>query len=58
MTPATGAVTLTINLWLAAATSGPRRRNDDALDAMRGIVAGVLLSTLAFWLPLVIALAR
>jgi len=57
MTPVS-AVALSVNLWLAAATSGPPRRSDDALDAMRGIVAGVLLSTLAFWLPLAIALAR
>lgn len=57
MSPAS-AVALTVNLWLAAASSGPPYRNDDALDAMRGIVTGVLLSTLAFWLPLAIALGR
>jgi len=57
MTPVTAAA-FTINLWLAAASSGPRLRNDDALAGMRGIVSGVLLSTLAFWLPLAIALAR
>jgi len=52
------AAAFTINLWLAAASSGPRVRNDDGLAAMRGIVSGVLLSTLAFWLPLAVALAR
>jgi hypothetical protein len=57
MTPVSAAA-FTINLWLAAASSGPPRRNDDELDAMRGIVSGVLLSILAFWLPLAIALAR
>jgi len=57
MTPVTAAA-FTINLWLAAASSGPRPRNDDALAAMRGIVSGVLLSMLAFWLPLAVALSR
>lgn len=57
MTPA-GAVALTVNLWLAAASSGQPCRNDDPLDAMRGITTGVLLSTLVFWFPLAIALVR
>jgi hypothetical protein len=57
MTPVSAAA-FTINLWLAAASSGPPLRNDDALAAMRGIVSGVLLSMLAFWLPLALALAR
>jgi hypothetical protein len=57
MSPAS-AVALTANLWLAAASSGAPYRDDDALDAIRGIVAGVLLSILTFWFPLVIALAR
>lgn len=57
MTPISAAA-FTINLWLAAASLGPPLRNDDALAAMRGMVSGVLLSLLAFWLPLAVALAR
>jgi hypothetical protein len=57
MSPAS-AVALTANLWFAAASSGAPYRDDDALAAMRGVVAGALFSTLAFWLPLAIALAR
>ena len=29
---------------------------DDALDAIRGIMAGAILSMLLFWMPLAIAL--
>ena len=29
---------------------------DDALDAIRGIMAGTILSMLLFWIPLAIAL--
>ena len=29
---------------------------DDALDAIRGIMAGTILSVLLFWIPLAIAL--
>ncbi|MDQ2915993.1 MAG: hypothetical protein M3R40_02330 [Pseudomonadota bacterium] len=32
--------------------------DDGALDAIRGIIVGTLVSVLAFWLPLAIALTR
>jgi len=39
-----------------ARAAGPSfRRSDDALDPMRGIVFGTLLSVLGFWLPLALA---
>ena len=31
---------------------------DDPLDAARGIIFGVMISVLGFWLPLAIALIR
>ena len=33
-----------------------RRRGDDALDPVRGILVGALLSVLVFWLPLALTL--
>lgn len=37
---------------------GPRRRVDDALDPIRGILVGALISIVGFWLPLALALSR
>ena len=37
-------------------SGGAGRYYDDALDAIRGIMAGTLLSMLLFWIPLAIAL--
>lgn len=53
------AVSLTNDVW--SIVEPPRRSkgdSDDALDAIRGIIIGTLLSMLGFWLPLAIALAR
>lgn len=33
-------------------------RGDNPLDAMRGIVAGIIMSLLLFWFPLALALTR
>jgi hypothetical protein len=36
--------------------TGPGWYYDDALDAIRGVMAGTILSILLFWIPLAIAL--
>ena len=35
-----------------------RHHDDDPLAAMRGIIFGTLVSVIAFWMPLAIALTR
>ncbi|HLX29749.1 MAG TPA: hypothetical protein VKV24_14810 [Casimicrobiaceae bacterium] len=35
-----------------------RRATEDALDPIRGILAGTLISIVGFWLPLALALTR
>jgi hypothetical protein len=53
------AVALTNEVWSAITPpQRPKGDSDDALDAIRGIIVGTLLSMLGFWLPLAIALAR
>jgi len=44
--------------WSTAGTLRRPRRDDDALDAIRGIIMGTLLSLAAFWMPLAIALTH
>lgn len=41
----------------ATSTRQPRMAGDDPLDSIRGIIAGALISILAFWLPLALVLA-
>jgi hypothetical protein len=44
-----------------AGTRAPRRerlRSDDPLDAARGTLFGLMLSVLAFWLPLAFVLTQ
>ena len=44
-----------------AGTRAPRRERvagDDPLDAARGILFGLMLSVLGFWLPLALALTQ
>jgi hypothetical protein len=44
-----------------ATTRAPRReclRGDDPLDAARGILVGLMLSILGFWLPLALVLTQ
>jgi hypothetical protein len=53
----TMAYTLAPEVW--SATGFARGQDDrDPLDAIRGIMMGTLLSVLAFWMPLAIALTR
>lgn len=53
------AVSLTNDVWsIVEPPRRPKGDSDDALDAIRGIIIGTLLSMLGFWLPLAIALAR
>jgi hypothetical protein len=35
-----------------------KTRASDPLDAMRGVVCATLISVLAFWIPLAVALAQ
>ena len=49
---------LTQDFWPAAGSWRRRYPDDDPLAAMRGIIMGSLLSILAFWMPLAIALTR
>jgi hypothetical protein len=51
---------VSITCWprLDAWPGGTIGRYDDALDAMRGVMAGTILSMLLFWMPLAIALTR
>lgn len=49
---------LTHDAWPPAAASRQSDVRDDPLDAARGIIVGVLISILGFWLPLAIALMR
>lgn len=46
------------DVWSAAGTLRPPYRDDDPLAAMRGIMLSTLLSLIAFWMPLAIALTR
>jgi hypothetical protein len=55
---ATMAHTLTNDVWLEAGFLRRPRHDDDALDAIRGIILGSLVSLLVFWLPLAVALVR
>ena len=50
--------TLTNDVWLEAGFLRRPRHDDDALDAIRGIILGSLVSLLVFWLPLAVALVR
>lgn len=51
--------TLTQAIAALYADAGPRMRGaaDDPLAPMRGIVTGVAISVLAFWLPLALVIA-
>jgi hypothetical protein len=44
--------------WSTAGTLRRPRRDDDPLDAIRGIIMGTLLSLATFWMPLAIALTH
>ncbi len=46
------------DVWSAAGTLRRPYRDDDPLAAMRGIMLSTLLSLMAFWMPLAIALTR
>jgi hypothetical protein len=48
----------TYGTWPIAGVVRRRRQDDDPLAAMRGIIFGTLVSILAFWMPLTIALTR
>jgi hypothetical protein len=50
--------TATNGLWPIAGIVRRRRHDDDPLAAMRGIIFGTLVSIIAFWMPLAIALTR
>lgn len=50
--------TATNGLWPIAGIARRRRQDDDPLAAMRGIIFGTLVSLVAFWMPLTIALTR
>ena len=50
--------TATNGLWPVAEIVRRRRQDDDPLAAMRGIIFGTLVSIIAFWMPLTIALSR
>jgi len=58
MNTATNVHTATNGLWPLAAVVRRPRHDDDPLAAMRGIIFGTLMSILAFWMPLAIALTR
>jgi hypothetical protein len=58
MNTATNVNTATNGLWPLAGVVRRRRHDDDPLAAMRGIIFGTLMSILAFWMPLAIALTR
>jgi hypothetical protein len=47
---------LTYGVWPPAGVLRPGNLSDDPLGAARGIIFGVLLSLVGFWLPLSIAL--
>jgi hypothetical protein len=48
----------TYGIWPVAGSVRRRRHDDDPLAAMRGIIFGTLVSIIAFWMPLTIALTR
>lgn len=50
--------TATNGLWPVERIVRRRRPDDDPLAAMRGIIFGTLVSIIAFWMPLAIALTR
>ena len=50
--------TATKGLWPLAGVVRRRWNDDDPLAAMRGIIFGTLVSILAFWMPLTLALTR
>ena len=50
--------TATNGVWPIAGIVRRRRQDDDPLAAMRGIIFGTLVSIIAFWMPLAIALTR
>jgi hypothetical protein len=50
--------TLTTRLWPSTAKARPLPSEDDPLDAIRGIIFGVLLAIVGFWLPLAFVLTR
>ena len=52
------AQTLIDDAWRSACLLRSLSGDDDPLDALRGIMMGALLSMLAFWMPLAIALTR
>jgi hypothetical protein len=52
------AYTLIDDAWPSAAMLRSLCDDDDQLAALRGIMLGALLSILAFWMPLAIALTR
>ena len=49
--------TVIVRPWLASAAQRPSSSQDD-LDAIRGIINGVLLSLAGFWIPLAFLLTR
>ena len=55
---ATVAHVLTNDIWSTAGALRRPHRDDDPLDAMRGIIMATLLSLITFWMPLAIALTR
>jgi hypothetical protein len=58
MKPITAANALTTDVCLAVGVWRRPPGDDGALDAIRGIIVGTLVSVLGFWLPLAIALVR
>jgi hypothetical protein len=58
MSTATNVNAATCGRWPIAGVARRRRHDDDPLAAMRGIIFGSLVSLLAFWMPLAIALTR
>jgi hypothetical protein len=55
---ATVAHVLTNDIWSTAGMLRRPHRDDDPLDAMRGVIMATLLSLITFWMPLAIALTR
>ena len=55
---ATVAHVLTNDVWSTAAVLRRLHRDEDPLDAIRGIIMGTLLSLITFWMPLAIALTH
>ena len=49
---------VTTDIWSTAGLLRRPHRDDDPLDAMRGIIMATLLSLITFWMPLAIALTR